>query len=207
MGLRSFFISPFARPQGFLGVLAARMMAVTNRPLNEFVVQLLDVRPTDHVLEIGFAHGKAIEMSAGLARQGFVAGVDLTETAIRIASRTNERFIRDGKVELKIGSVSAIPYEDGRFDKVCTVNTVYFWPRPNDDLREIRRVIKEGGRLVLAFRGKEGSPRFGPWGPALNRDDVEQLATRVRNAGFRDVRVETRRFPGRPTGVAIVAAR
>ena len=52
-----------------------------------------------------------------------------------------------------------MPYADGTFDKVCTVNTLYFWPSPLENVREMRRVMKPGGRLVVAFRSRESLQR------------------------------------------------
>ena len=200
-------VSPFRLPRGLLGRVAARVMAIANGPLNRMTVDLLEVRPGDHVLEIGFAHGKAIEMIADLANEGFVAGVDPSETMIKLGSRTNERFVRSGRVELKLGSVSDIPYEGGRFDKVCTVNTVYFWPSPEEDLKEMRRVLKDGGTLMVSFRGR-GTRRglASLFGPGLQKSEVEELIARMEEAGFGGLRVEERKL-GLRTGICVIAAK
>ena len=57
-------------------------------------------------------------------------------------------------MELKRDTVSAIPYEDQRFDKVCTVNTIYFWPEPERNAAQIYRVTPSGGTAVICFRGE-----------------------------------------------------
>ncbi len=200
-------VSPFRLPRGFLGQVAGRLMAIANEPLNRMTVDLLEVRREDHVLEIGFAHGKAIEMIAGLASEGFVAGVDPSETMIKLGSRTNERFVRSGRVEAKLGSVSDIPYEGGRFDKVCTVNTVYFWPSPEEDLKEMRRVLKDGGTLMVSFRGRETRRGLASlFGPGLQKSEVEELMARMEGAGFGGLRVEERKL-GLRTGVCVLAAK
>jgi ubiquinone/menaquinone biosynthesis C-methylase UbiE len=170
-------------------------------------VDLLEVRPGDHVLEIGFAHGKAIEMIASRASEGLVAGVDPSETMIKLGSRTNERFIQSGRVELKLGSISEIPYEGGRFDKVYTVNTAYFWPSPEEDLKEMRRVLKDGGILMVSFRGRGARRGLASlFGPGLQNSEVEELMARMEGAGFGGLRVEERKL-GLRTGVCVIATK
>jgi ubiquinone/menaquinone biosynthesis C-methylase UbiE len=58
-------------------------------------------------------------------------------------------------MELKAGSSSHIPYPDNSFDKVCTINCIYFWPDPLNDLKEILRVMKDNGKLVISVYKKE----------------------------------------------------
>jgi len=53
------------------------------------------------------------------------------------------KLISQGKVELSEGSASRIPYEDGFFDKVSAVNSIYFWPDPIAGLKEVHRVLKK----------------------------------------------------------------
>ena len=147
------FIARHGRcPSGFLGGLLARLMAYETAPENETALRLLDVQPSDHVLEIGFGHGRTIAMTSARARDGFVAGVDPSESMLRMARRRNRQRIAEGKVELVQGDATRLPYPDSRFDKVYSVHTLYFWADPAVTLREIRRVMKPGARFVLGFR-------------------------------------------------------
>jgi ubiquinone/menaquinone biosynthesis C-methylase UbiE len=178
------------QPHGFVGWLFGHVMAYLNDGMNRKAVELLEVRPTDRVLEIGFGHGKTIGLLARRARDGFVAGIDPSAVMVRQAAWRNQELIRAGCVEVKLASVSNLPYADAEFDKVCAVNSYQFWPDPEEDLKEVRRVLRPGGRLVLTVRAKEGS-RLGLTPEQLG--DIEQL---VRRAGFQDValRVQKVRF-------------
>jgi ubiquinone/menaquinone biosynthesis C-methylase UbiE len=163
-------------------------MVITNRRINRFVVEMLDVQARDHVLEIGFGPGACIAMLAERATNGLVAGVDPSPTMIAQAGARNRTPLRSGRVELKVGSVSAIPYPDASFDKVCSINNIYFWPSRGDDLREIRRVMKEGGTLALAFR-IEPNPASPSKLPSFDPEEAKRL---LAAAGFRDARAEVR---------------
>jgi SAM-dependent methyltransferase len=178
------------QPRGIVGWLFGHVMAFLNDGMNRKAVELLDVRPADRVLEIGFGPGKTLELLARRAGDGFVAGIDLSAVMVRQAAWHNQELIRAGRVEVKLASVSNVPYPDAEFDKVCAVNSYQFWPDPEEDLKEVRRVLRPGGRLVLAVRAREGN-RIGFTPEQL--DDIERL---VRRAGFQDValKVQNVRF-------------
>ena len=190
----------FQQPSGFFGRIAGRLMAMTNTGINRLTVDLLEVQPADHVLEIGFGPGTTVEMIAKQAVGGFVAGIDPSEVMVQQASERNQRFIDDRRVELRLGASSQVPYEDARFDKVCSVNTFYFWPEPEADLREIHRVMKDGGRCILSVRtGRDRSGELGVTNVSRRRS-LEEVRGLLQAAGFRDVREDVQR-----TGLMTVA--
>lgn len=117
-------------------------------------LRLLHLMPTDHVLEVGFVHGRTIELAADTLAHGFVAGVDLSEQMLRIASRRNRHHIAAGRVVLALSDATPLPFPDGAFDKVSCVHVLYFWPEPRRQLREIFRVLKPGGHFVLGFHAR-----------------------------------------------------
>src|SRR5215207_2474 len=81
----------FGRPTGFWGCAAGLLMAhrSSNRRRNAWAVSLLDVRPEDRVLEIGFGPGLAIRELGRLAAEGYVCGIDHSELMLRRAKRLN----------------------------------------------------------------------------------------------------------------------
>ena len=86
---------------------------------------------------------------------GFVAGVDHSPEMVRVASERCAAPLAANRVELSCCDSRALPYPDGRFDKVLAVHTLYFWPNALDQLREVARVLRPGGLLVLGFRPKD----------------------------------------------------
>ncbi len=89
-------VSQFHRPRGAAGWLAGREMALrpSNRQRNRWAVALLDVGPTDRVLEIGFGPGIAIREAARRATRGRVAGIDHSPEMVRQATRRNAAAVR-----------------------------------------------------------------------------------------------------------------
>jgi ubiquinone/menaquinone biosynthesis C-methylase UbiE len=116
----------------------------------------------------------AIEMLARAARA--VAGVDPSPELLRQARRRNAAAVREGIVDLRQGSVERLPLADESCDKALAINSMQVWPDALSGLREIRRVLRPGGRLALAFTVHSGQPR----------DRVPDL---VAAAGFGDCRL------------------
>lgn len=177
MTLKQWMISQFGRPRGAGGRLAGWVMAHrgSNRKRNRWVVSLLDVRPADRVLEIGF--GPGVALGELVRRAGQVHGVDHSDLMVRLARR---RFA--GQAELWTASVARLPDFGAPFDLVLAVNSIGFWPQPVERLRELRGLLRPGGRIALATQ-----PRC----PGVTTDAAgRQLREMLTEAGFTGLRTE-----------------
>jgi ubiquinone/menaquinone biosynthesis C-methylase UbiE len=172
---------------------------------NAWIVELMDVQADDRLLEVGFGPGVAIALLAERALNGFVAGVDPSEVMLRQAVRRNRAAIRAGRVELRLGSVTALPYQDEFFTKVCAIHSLYFWPSLDEGLAELRRVLVPDGLMVLAVRMRR--ERAGPFDPSrygLTDEDVARIEAALKRLGFHDVRSRCRNLG--PETVTVVLA-
>jgi arsenite methyltransferase len=192
MDLYAFAARQLSRPEGIIGRFVGRLMNRRNRRMNETTVDLLHIQPDDCVLEIGFGGGGNLELLGAMASGGRVVGLDLSETMVEEARRRHRRLLDEGRLELALGSVEALPFEDQQFHKVCTVNTIYCWPHPGAAAREIHRVLKPSGVLVIAFRPRACIEHLGlhSYVNTYNDEDVERL---LEAGGFEDIRFYGRR--------------
>jgi ubiquinone/menaquinone biosynthesis C-methylase UbiE len=154
-------------------------MARSNMKMDEWVIARLGVRPADHVLEIGFGPGVAIELLSQRAVNGFVAGVDYSEEMIEMAEERNQEAIAAGKVELYRAKVEALPFEDGRFDKVLAIKSLAVWDDPAAGLKEIARILKPGGLVALGFTTNARKQ--------ISQDEIDAT---LETAGFKHLRRE-----------------
>lgn len=191
------FRDRFRQPQGAIGRWAGRLMAIANNGMNTFTAGLMDVQPGDRILEIGFGPGRLIERLAAEAKAGVIAGVDPSEIMLEQATRRNQESIAEGRVQLREGTVSALPFGDGSFDKVCSVDTLYYWPDPARDLGEVYRVLTPGGRCYITVRvsHRQGRrPTVRMLRDGATGEPVAQIASTLRAAGFTSIRSKMRRF-------------
>jgi SAM-dependent methyltransferase len=158
----------------------------SNRRRNAWAVSLLDVRPDDRVLEIGFGPGLAIREFARRAAEGYVCGIDHSELMLRRAKRLNAESVRRGLVDLRLGSVEDMPAFDEPFDKILAVNAMMFWRDPVARLQTLRRLLRSGGLIAVAHQ---------PRGPGASDEtsaaEGRELAAALAEAGFCEVRLET----------------
>jgi ubiquinone/menaquinone biosynthesis C-methylase UbiE len=156
------------------------------------------------VLEIGFGHGRTIARLAAIASEGTVAGVEVSQGMLRMASRFNRRLIEEGRIVLTIGNAASMPYPAERFDRALSVHTLYFWSSLAETLREICRVMRPGGRLVLGFRSSEDDSMVRNFPRSVYRfyrsDKVERS---LEETGFQDIRLERSTSAGKAVAFAV----
>jgi ubiquinone/menaquinone biosynthesis C-methylase UbiE len=181
-------VSQFGYPRGFWGRLAGWEMALrpSNRHRNAWVVDLLNVRPTDRVLEVGFGPGIAIRELSRRANEGRVFGLDHSNEMLRQATKRNARAVRAGLVDLRLGSAEHLPAFEEPLNKVLAVNNMGMWADPDRVLKELRALISNGGRIAIVSQ-----PRCPGATSETTRQVGRDVADRLRLAGFVDIRSET----------------
>lgn len=138
-----------ANPQGKKGIEIGEMMNDTNIGMTLESIQTLLIEDNEQILEIG--HGNADHVKSILNKAANIqyTGIDISETMNQEAKRLNKQF--GDQVNFVLYEGKKLPFQDKTFDKIFTVNTVYFWEQPVDYLNEIYRVLKDNGTFVLTF--------------------------------------------------------
>ena len=185
----TFVTKQFGHPSGLVGRFIGNGMAKRNVYDAQWTASLLDIQPQQHVLEIGFGPGVSTQIIAEKASQGFVAGIDHSQTMIQAASQRNAQAIQTGRMELKLGEVASLPYPDESFDIALSLHSIYFWQNPVDCLKEIRRVLKPNGTVAITILPKD------KWVQNLDPSAMtlyfgKDIASMFAEAGYRNVRVE-----------------
>lgn len=152
------FIAEQARnASGPLGRLVAFIMARETWADNLAAMDALGIQPADHVLDIGCGHGRALGELARRAPKGRVVGADPSKLMVEIAIERNRALVRADRMQVIRAGVDQLPVETAIFDKILCVHGVYFWSDLEGALCEIARVLKTGGRAVLALRTSANS--------------------------------------------------
>lgn len=161
-----------------------------------WAVEMLDVRPHDHVMEIGCGRGVAAALVCERLREGRLLALDRSATAIAAASARNAGHVAAGRAEFRTlaledlgppagstGPLASDGLRNGAFDSVLAVNVNLFWMRPaQDELRLVAGLLRPGGRLVLVYD---------PPAPDRAARIEAALVDRLHRAGY-DCRTTTR---------------
>lgn len=132
-------------------------MNSSHSQLTDWGLQQISINNHDTILDVGCGGGRTIRKLAALATQGKVYGVDYSDESVAATKRTNAQLIDLGRVEIRHGSVSQLPFPDNVFALVTAVETHFWWPNLPGDMREVFRVVKPGGTLVLIAEVYKGA--------------------------------------------------
>jgi ubiquinone/menaquinone biosynthesis C-methylase UbiE len=189
-------LTQYQKPRGLRGRLTLRRMNVSHSDLTDWGLAHISVDSRSTVLDVGCGGGRTLGKLAIMAAQGKVYGVDFSEESVAASKRTNARAIKKGLVEVRHGSVSQLPFPDNMFDLVTAVETHFWWPNLDGDVREVFRVVKPGGTFVViaeVYKGantamsrkcEEQAPQTG-----MIILDIDGHREMLAKAGFRDVKV------------------
>jgi ubiquinone/menaquinone biosynthesis C-methylase UbiE len=138
-----------ANPQGEKGIEIGEMMNATNIGMTLESIKTLVIDDGQHILEIGHGNAGHLKSIMSLAKNLRYTGIDISETMHNEARKLNKEF--ENQADFILYEGKKLPFQDGTFNKIFTVNTVYFWENPVEFLNEIYRVLKDDGTFVLTF--------------------------------------------------------
>lgn len=182
------------KPSGFLGQIIGMVMARQTSYENSKTLDLLNLEPEDEVLEVGFGHGETLYQASRRVRVGGLAGIDYSDAMLVRASNRNRDLIESGQLELRCGDSRELPFPCEHFDKAYSVHTIYFWPEPEEDLEEMHRVLRSGGRIVISYCTLVEQSSTDVYPHTVYRyPDTRAVETLLANIGFVSIQTETER--------------
>ena len=153
MGFKQKLVDQVRKPSGRLGKIIAKGMNKGHAKLAVWGLSHVIIDPNYIILDIGCGGGGNIERYAKMVLNGKIYGIDYSGTAVYISKEINKRYIEQGIVEIYQGSVSSLPFTDNFFNLISGFEAYYFWPDLTRDLKEIYRVLKPNGHLILVNEG------------------------------------------------------
>ncbi len=189
-------VTQFKQPTGWLGNLAGFIMAKrpSNRERNAWTLELLDLQPTDRVLEIGFGPGIAIEKASQIVTDGLIVGIDHSKTMLRQASKRNQSMIAKGKVKLYLGTIAQLNHFNEPFNKIFSANVVQFWADPVAEFKILRQYLAPQGIIATTFQPRQ---------PGATAQDATQMGEKIiqalKTTGFSETTLKIK--PMKPVSV------
>jgi len=151
-------------------------------PITLPVLEKMRLAPTDNVLDVGCGAGWLSRRLSKLVPEGRVVGH---------ARRSSVDF---GNLMFVAGEVAQIPWQPHFFSHVISVESSYYWPDPAAGLKDIFRVLTDGGSAWILINYYRDNPHCHQWGDLLavktNLLSAEEWSEQFRVAGFTNVAYE-----------------
>lgn len=142
----------------------------------QWAVDMLEVAPSDLILEIGCGHGSAVSLISERLKDGMITAIDQSEKMIRIAKKKNAECESSGKVKFMTSEFRKAELGQSRFDKIFAVNVNMFWMNAEHELKIIRERLLPNGAVYL-FNQPPVADKL--------RIIAERTSHNLTNAGFR----------------------
>jgi ubiquinone/menaquinone biosynthesis C-methylase UbiE len=201
--------SQCSKPTGWLGRFSLWRMNWSHSKLTDWGLKHISIENYYTILDVGCGGGRTVSKLAAIATQGKVYGVDYSDESVAATKRMNAQWMDLGRVEIRLASVSQLPFPNNTFDLVTGVETHFWWPDLAGDMREVFRVLKPGGTLILIaeiYRGANtlAAKLFEQRAPQIGMTllSVEEHHKLFINAGYSNVRIIEERDKGWLCGVA-----
>jgi len=175
------------KPSGLLGRLIGSLMNLGHRDVYGRGLTYLSIEPDSTILDIGCGGGAAVKLLAAKVSKGNAYGIDHSLDMVNLSRKVNKRFIESGRVEIDHGSVSCLPYSDDMFDFATAFETIEFWPNLSKDLKEVKRVLKPSGMLLIVNRHSKQNSK---WAEFLQLHTSEEYRECLHEAGYIDITID-----------------
>lgn len=208
MASRNTLENQCSKPTGWLGRFSLWRMNASHSKLTDWGLEHVSIENGYTILDVGCGGGRTVGKLAAIATRGKVYGVDYSGESVAATKRLNAQWINLGRVETRHGSVSQLPFPDGMFDLITAVETHFWWPNLPGDMREVFRVLKPGGTLIIIAEVYKGAntmvsrlaEKYASR-TAMKLLSVEEHRELFINAGYSEVQVIEERNKGWICGI------
>ncbi|MEI7734507.1 MAG: class I SAM-dependent methyltransferase [Ferruginibacter sp.] len=142
------------KPTGEEGIKTGEWMNKGNTHITISTIEVLDPKAYDTILETGMGNGFFVPQIITPHPSIHYIGCDFSDIMVAEAERINAPAIRNGQVRFVLADMTTMPFDDAVFNKVFTINSIYFWEDAVAVLNEIKRVLHPAGKFILTLRPK-----------------------------------------------------
>lgn len=139
------------RPKGFWGKLMINSMNKGHNELTDWALEHINIERNNYVLDAGCGGGRTVSKLSQLVGNGKVFGIDYSELCVKKSIKLNKKHILCGKTKILQADIAELPFEDETFNIITAIETYYFWKNKPECLAEIKRVLKNNGKVMLVF--------------------------------------------------------
>lgn len=142
-------------PSGEFGVQMGRGMAKSNKDMTNQTIEQMDIHDGEWILELGHGIGDHLAQLLDKAADIHYQGLEISPLMHDEAIQLNKSLLAYHDIRFSLYDGRQLPFKTAAFDKVLTVNTLYFWSPAKPLMDEIARVLKPNGLAFITFAQKQ----------------------------------------------------
>ena len=146
----------FRNPNGIGGKIATKIMNIMNQKQYKAVLNNINLENNGVLLDIGFGNGYLINKLFKMNNNIKIYGIDISNDMVKNVSKKYKQYIDNNRLKLLLENINnKTTFENEMFNKIYTVNTIYFWDDLQECFSEIKKILKPDGIFINAIYTKK----------------------------------------------------
>jgi ubiquinone/menaquinone biosynthesis C-methylase UbiE len=180
----------FGNPDGIGGKISTKVMNIINQKQYNAILENINLRPNDIILDIGFGNGYLIKKLFKKNIPIKIYGIEISKDMLNKVTTQNKQNIKKEKLKLFLENIRTTSFEDNLFDKIYTVNTIYFWNEFDKSFSEIKRILKPNGIFINVIYTKEYLNKIIYTKYGFNKYTIEEIKNITKNNGMKIIGIK-----------------
>ncbi len=192
------------KPYGENGIKTGEWMSHGNQHIIRAALELVSAKAGDNILEVGMGNGFFVKEIVSKHPKIFYTGCDYSALMIEESQKENAEWILNGQATFVLSEFLALPFAGHSFNKIVTINTIYFWDEEVKVLNEIKRVLQPNGKFIIGFRPKHQTEKYPFTKYGFNLFSKDSIVKLLSENGFEVNEVQENREPDFEMNGAVV---
>jgi len=175
----------FGNPRGIGGTIATLIMNIINQKQYNTLLKNINIKPNDTILDIGFGNGYLIKKILDQNAPITIYGIEISNDMLHKVKRTQKKNVENGRLKLFLEDIGRTSFEKNTFDKIYTLNTIYFWDEMEKCFSAIKKILKPNGIFINIIYTKKYMDKIMFTKYGFNKYTVEEIETMTESYGMK----------------------
>lgn len=179
----------FRQPAGLGGKIISAIMEKGNSVAYEKLLKKHYSFSGGKILEIGYGPGYGINLISENDEKSRIDGIDFSGLMYKKCFKRYKRLVDEGKLNLYLGDFLTYDFGENKYDRIFSVNVIYFWEELVNPFKKIHSLLKNDGVFCFYFSHKTDLDKLKfTKGEVFNKYDIETVTGKLKEAGFKNIK-------------------
>jgi cyclopropane fatty-acyl-phospholipid synthase-like methyltransferase len=174
----------FGNPRGIGGKISTLIMNIINQKQYDALLKNINLKPNNTILDIGFGNGYLINKLFEQNVPVTVYGIEISNDMLHKVECKQKKNIENGRLKLFLEDIGQASFERDTFDKIYTINTIYFWADLEKCFSIIKKILKPNGIFINIIYTKKFMDKIIYTKYGFNKYTVDEIENMTKNYGM-----------------------